>query len=337
MTPPPTPTPPTPAAAPAPADTIALEPFSRLVRRWHALAMDVPGPTFRRAAMQALADWLPMDSGWWGLASLRPGQLGVLQGDLFRLPASFTADWWSMADVDGLAAVVRDNPGLTVLDNGERPYSEAERVFDTRYDLRSAISTGALVAGGDLLSFVSLYRGRGRPRFDERDRAAVQALMPHLMQADRLQWELAAARRRAPEPEWLAQLDDAGFLAHAPDAFCAALVDEFPQWCGGALPAPLAAIAAAREGRWSGRRLEVRAFVDAAGRGGLALRPRIGAGLTPREELVARAYAAGDSYKHIAQALGLSPATVRGYLRSCYEKLGVSNKAALGQVIRGGG
>jgi DNA-binding CsgD family transcriptional regulator len=106
------------------------------------------------------------------------------------------------------------------------------------------------------------------------------------------------------------------------------------------LPAPLQPLLRARQGLWQGRSIEVRIEpLGTAGADGhrLAARSRIGHGLTRREETIARAYAAGDSYKEIARQFGLSPATVRGYLRDCYLKLGVSNKAALGGVLQRGG
>jgi DNA-binding CsgD family transcriptional regulator len=44
-------------------------------------------------------------------------------------------------------------------------------------------------------------------------------------------------------------------------------------------------------------------------------------------------YAQGHSYKEIARLLGLSPATVRTYLRSVYIQLGVRNKIELGGAL----
>ncbi len=51
--------------------------------------------------------------------------------------------------------------------------------------------------------------------------------------------------------------------------------------------------------------------------------------LTSREQTVADCFAAGQTYKQVAEKLHLSPATVRNHLASIYRKLGVSNKAAL--------
>lgn len=72
---------------------------------------------------------------------------------------------------------------------------------------------------------------------------------------------------------------------------------------------------------------------------------RLGAGsssssspLSPRERAVALLYAQGHTNKEVARLLGLSPATVRTYLRDAYQLLGVSNKiellAALGRQQR---
>jgi DNA-binding CsgD family transcriptional regulator len=44
-------------------------------------------------------------------------------------------------------------------------------------------------------------------------------------------------------------------------------------------------------------------------------------------------YAQGRSYKEIARLLGLSPATVRTYLRSVYVQLGVRNKIELSGAL----
>ena len=50
--------------------------------------------------------------------------------------------------------------------------------------------------------------------------------------------------------------------------------------------------------------------------------------LTRREREVASAFAAGSSYREVADQLGIAPATVRHHLRASYVKLGVSDKAA---------
>ena len=55
--------------------------------------------------------------------------------------------------------------------------------------------------------------------------------------------------------------------------------------------------------------------------------------LSNREQEVAAAYAAGQSYKEIARDLGLSPTTVRSHLRTVYSKLGVTSKIDLARFL----
>lgn len=50
---------------------------------------------------------------------------------------------------------------------------------------------------------------------------------------------------------------------------------------------------------------------------------------------VALLYAEGRSHKEIARETGLSPTTVRTYLRETYLRLGVSDKVALGRALSG--
>ncbi|MBR9906243.1 MAG: helix-turn-helix transcriptional regulator, partial [Gammaproteobacteria bacterium] len=56
--------------------------------------------------------------------------------------------------------------------------------------------------------------------------------------------------------------------------------------------------------------------------------------LSPRELSAARLYSQGSSYKQVARALGITPATARTYLRSAYIQLGVSNKVELLSALR---
>ena len=51
--------------------------------------------------------------------------------------------------------------------------------------------------------------------------------------------------------------------------------------------------------------------------------------LSEREITVAEYYSSGQSYKQIAQQLGVSPATIRNHIASIYRKLGIKNKARL--------
>lgn len=319
-----------------------LASFSSLVLGWQRLAAEPSPGAFRAAALGLLEAELPFASAWWGIANPQAGQVSVMQGHLHRLPPGFIEDWWHIADVDSLARRCAEQPGRTVLDDGSPPSPPEEDAFDARYGLACALSTLLPDEATGLYSFLSLFRGPADPPFGEAERALVELLMPHLALAERTHWRLALRRQFGAAAAHQAQVDTAGYLLQASPDFCRALAGEFPAWPGGPLPAPLQPLLRGRGGHWQGRQIEVGVeAVDgpdaaAGARWRIALRARIGHGLTPREETIARAYADGDSYKEIARRYGLSPATVRGYLRECYLKLGVSNKAALGGVLRHG-
>lgn len=55
--------------------------------------------------------------------------------------------------------------------------------------------------------------------------------------------------------------------------------------------------------------------------------------LSKREQEVAEAYSAGQSYKEIARDLGVSPTTVRSHLRTIFGKLGVTSKIELARSL----
>ncbi|WP_374562033.1 response regulator transcription factor [Ideonella sp.] len=313
--------------------------FSALVLAWQRLAVETPPEGFRCAALTLLEPAVPFASAWWGIANPQAGQVSVMQGYLHRLPPAFIEDWWGIADVDALARRCAEQPGITVLDDGEGPITPAEAAFDTRYGLHCALSTLVPDESTGLYNFVSLFRGQAQPVFSEDERGVVELLVPHLVQTEQTHWRLGLRRQFAAAGEHQAQTDAAGYLRHASPDFCHLLVREFPAWPGGPLPLPLQPLLLAGQGQWQGQSIEVGVEPlgsNAPGRR-ITVRSRIGHGLTRREETIARAYAAGDSYKEIARQLGLSPATVRGYLRECYLKLGVSNKAALGGVLQRGG
>ena len=312
--------------------------FSALVLAWQRLAVEAPPEGFRGAALALLEPQVALASAWWGIANPLAGQVSVMQGYLHHLPPAFIEDWWGIADVDALARRCAEQPGVTVLDDGEGPANPAETAFDARYDLHSALSTLLPDESTGLYNFVSLFRGEAQPVFSEGERQLVELLVPHLVQAEQTHWRLALRRQFSAAGEHQAQVDEAGYLQNASPDFCHLLLREFPAWPGGPLPSPLQPLWQAGQGQWQGQWIEVGIEPLAAGADGsrITLRSRIGHGLTRREETIARAYATGDSYKEIARQLGLSPATVRGYLRDCYLKLGVSNKAALGGVFQRG-
>ncbi len=58
--------------------------------------------------------------------------------------------------------------------------------------------------------------------------------------------------------------------------------------------------------------------------------------LSPREQEIAAAFSAGESYRQIADRLCIAPSTVRTHLATVYRKLGVSSKLELHKFLENG-
>ena len=84
-----------------------------------------------------------------------------------------------------------------------------------------------------------------------------------------------------------------------------------------------------RDGQWRGETLSAR--LSPFGSNGFVHLSIVSAlsGLSGREREVAELFASGMTNKQVARELGTSPSTVRNQLVRIYEKLGISNKAAL--------
>ena len=64
-------------------------------------------------------------------------------------------------------------------------------------------------------------------------------------------------------------------------------------------------------------------------------RPALPKGLTPRQEEIAHACAAGLSNKEIAARLGLSPATVKDHVAAVLARLGLRNRREIAMLMLG--
>ena len=296
-------------------------------------ARELPLADFQRGALDHLRELLPFDAAWWGMART---DRSLHSSYPYRLPPPFVDVWTQHRDNDDLAAAVIANPGVTVyFDSRAMWNSLGMRELLKAFDIQQALCTLLMNPTLKLTTFLSLYRFSGRPRFTAAERGFKQLIMPHLWAAWTANWvaQLASARAHSASSRVaFAITDQQGTLHDAEPRFAELMRREWPEWKGPELPAAL------RAGLDGGRPIErehiVAQMYPVRGLFLAELRARsLIEGLSPRELVIAEHFGRGESYKQVAAALRISPATVRAHLRAIYFKLGISDKTELTRIL----
>jgi DNA-binding CsgD family transcriptional regulator len=190
--------------------------------------------------------------------------------------------------------------------------------------------------GNGLWRSLSLYRSRPDDRYAERDQRVLELLMPHVVEALRINEALGlhAVPADTSARAALAIAGPDGAILFAGPCFAGLMRREWPQWPGVHLPECVL-----DRFRATGSRVHAGCFIELSAQrcGALwfvharaaSLRTR----LSSRERRVATLYGSGRSHKAIARELRLSPATVRNHLQHIYAKLGVNDKAQLAVLM----
>ncbi len=321
----------------------ALQELSRALLALTGLAQGNRPHALLADAMQVLRGLVPFDAAWWGEVS--QGSAGDaprtwLHGSI-GLSRGFADEWNQLAVADDFARHSMQRLG-TVIREHEAPVTHADAqtliAFSERHGLRRCMATTVELPRSGLLFFISLYRPETQPPFSDAQALLLGEFTRHLL----CHWSHALQRWAPGSAQHLwdsyALAEPGGALLFAGLRMGQALAEAYPDWPGDALPDDL---------RQSAARLPC-TVAPAAGRHRFRLEacgplvavslPSRGAGspLAPREMSAATLYAHGQSYKDIAATLGLSPATVRTYLRSAYAALGVRNKTELVAALRRG-
>ncbi len=288
-------------------------------------------------AMRTLQPLVRFDRAWWGqVAGDSAEARNWLQGHI-GLSASFGAEWnrFAARDKFGQGSMHQLGRVIRSADDGPPPPDDI-LAFCVHYDLRHAMAITVELPGSGQLFFVSLYRGLGAPPFDDEEAGLFAEFAAHLMQGWRRRLADIQARLAAPSWEAFAVADAQGRLLYLGRRMAAELKRAFPEWNGWVLPPALAAAladpAAPARVPTSMTVQRVGALLAVACSRGASRR----AGLTPSQWNAAVLYAQGQPHTAIAQRLGLSPATVRTYLRDAYAQLGVRNKIELLAALHGG-
>jgi DNA-binding NarL/FixJ family response regulator len=314
-----------------------LEAFSTALLVLDRLPRDASPSRLMREGLAGLRSLVPFDAAWWGECSggidgLTPRNW--LSGRM-NLSADFAREWNRISTVDRFARESMDRLDVVVCQTGYEDPEPVVEAFARRHDLYQILAITRALPHSGLMHFISVYRHQASPPFEPVHRVLFEQFSAHLMQRwnARVAALLSDAGLRAGDAHAL--VDAMGGFVYIDAQLALVLRERFPDWEGEQPPADL--VTALRE---AGSILKLGALRLAVHRCGelllVSLMPRRRAALLPPREMgVALLYAAGRSHKQIAAETGLSPTTVRTYLREAYLRLGVSDKVALGRVLGG--
>jgi DNA-binding CsgD family transcriptional regulator len=321
----------------------ALLPLRKLsggLLRLADLARTVPAQALLEASLKLLDGLVPFDSAWWGEVSAGTAQAAPrnwLHGSL-GLSKRFADEWNRLSMDDSFALQSIAHVGKVIRQNhpaeSASTLSEVE-AFGHRHGLARCMAVTVEMPHTGLLFFVSVYRTSSRPAFSEQDEVMFGEFVSHLLQHWRHALEQLQASPTSEPWDGHALADQTGNLLFIGIRIGLALKSAYPGWSGTELPEALLGALS---------KLPCSFVVGKSGR--LRMEPcgsyvaislatsHQHSPLSPRELGAAMHYANGRSSKEIATVLGLTPATVRTYLRSTYMRLGVRNKVELQAALR---
>lgn len=314
--------------------------YNQLLLRLYRLSHEQPVEHFQDAALELLKPVLPFDSAWWGSATVTDAGLDVHTIHLYRQPEEMLQAYEEVKHLDTAAQAVTMRPSDTLAFDGHYLFGgrsqRAARDYVRRFEQSHFFVGSILIPERRFTRWLTLFRASTEAHCTETERSLLGNLMPHVQQALELN-RLTHLRQlpQAPGNDHLgtALADPRGMVQHMDAVFEHALRTEWPGWHGPRLPAQVLCTAQRAEHRLVARTLVITLHAR-HGMLWLLARPRRAVdSLSPRENSVARLVAKGLTYKQIAALHKRSPATVRNQIRSVYDKLNVSNVAALIEAL----
>ncbi len=304
-----------------------------LGRGCQELALD----EFRQHVLRAVRRYIQFDVAWWAMVANDGADYRVHSSFQIGLPDQ-CEELLNLTQKQNVVAVrCRDNLNKAIVFRPEDLYADVSTaVLAQHMGIAQVLAVAVMDEHLQQVTFLSFARRRQNPCFSESDRQLLELLMPHLVVMVDINYSAQISRWRAGEPAYrsgIAVIDTQGAVHMADPAFLRLMRTEFSDWNGPRLPQPLVNACCHEPFSYTGKSLFVHFCF--AGRLLLATISQRSAldVLGNRERMIAVSYAKGNSYKQVAREMAISPATVRHYLRLIYDKLEVSDKAALACIV----
>ena len=289
----------------------------------HAASMSLPSDEFERHTLERVRSVIDFDFAIWGAGDGMNRELH--SAHVIDQTDKLFNTWEPVKEVDPFANLVIGNTGQTWTTDQvpDFHHARAYREHWGLYRARTMIATMKIDPETGLHVFITLARDLPNTRFSHADVELKNIITQHLFLAARHNDQRQLTTCEGP----VALLDAKGLVHASTPVFRDLVAQEWGRpaakrlpdavnerlWCEGEYRSAFLSLSTEP----SGSRLLVR------------IRYKPPQPLSPREMEIAIAYAHGQSYKEVAQDLGLSPTTVRSHLSRAYQKLSIRDKGAL--------
>ena len=302
-------------------------------------ALEKPANEFKNWALSEVACLIPFDSFVWGMGCSTVERNIVHSAHLFKLDSCFVESWLRFENEDRLVRDMALNSLKTFVINVNAEYSGTNlyTIHCKKYGVEHIIATGIIDPDTKLLNTLCIYRADADRPFSERERQFKEFIFPHLVEAARTNWLINLPSMFSSENHSifnaLAACDASGLLHVAMPSFVEVCRKEWADWTGPFLPKEL--IESLTEGHrdFIGENIVIR-LVRLGDMFILRCRLKVLVdSLSKREIQIAQQVSEGNDYKTIAQVLSLSPSTVRTHVNNIFRKLGINDKAMIGDLL----
>ena len=302
-------------------------------------ALEKPANEFKNWALSEVALLIPFDSSVWGMGCLMIERNIVHSAHLYKLDSHFVESWLRFESEDRLIRdiALNSHKAFIVDVNAEYSGTKLYTIHCKNYGVEHIVATGIVDPDTRILNTLCLYRADAGKPFSEKERLYKEYIFPHLVEAARTNWLINLPSMFSSKSHSifnaLAVCDASGLLHVAMPSFVEVCRKEWNGWTGPFMPRELIGSLTDGPKDFIGENIVIRVVRLAdmfLFRGRLKV---LADSLSEREIQIAQQVSEGSDYKTIAQALQLSPATVRTHVKNIFQKLGINDKAMMGNLL----
>lgn len=316
-----------------------MEDLSALLLRLYSTARQTPSGEFQDAALALIQPLASFTSAAWGSGRLTGDGIVHHTSHLVGEPPDRLIDYEEIKHLDNAAFVVGKNLGRAIRFHAPTLYQERKylgiREYARRWKHDNYILASRFVNDSGLLQWVGVYRSNDDRQYCEAERQCIEILLPHLVEALRINLALSLREGSAAPAKGAAIVDRFGIVHQADRVFLEFMRAEWPTFRHVALPQALVdCLQNASDSVYVGSEI---AIAIRHVRDLILLKARRKApvdDLSGRQLAVAKLVAEGLNHKEISRRLQISPTTVRNYIQAIHERLGVRTNVQLSNQLR---